>query len=123
MKKFLLFAILAVFTLSACQKTTHFEDLTMKMENNQLVLYKDGKKFSGEVWSTDKRVCDKVTDGKIDECIFYHKNGEVAGKTADGKSDFYDEDGRHMSEIEFGQKYLNDFDSALSEFSKITLQP
>lgn len=120
---FLASAIFSVLLcLTACQGKASFDEVTGKVENNELIIYKGDKRFTGELWSDDNLVCDKVKDGKIVEAIIYHKNGKKAMVTKDGKPEYFDEDGKPMDFNEFADKYFYEVSKSLESVETLTIE-
>ena len=71
----------------------------------------DSTLFNGVVWSDDgKTFMYTVVDGKPEESFTYHENGKLAIKSHNDDmgnevNEFYDEEGKEMTEDEFMAKY------------------
>ena len=124
MKK-LLFGIVALLLMAGCTDTATPGDIKLVIQNDEPVIIKGSDKFTGELWTSDRRICDEVKDGKIVKCTFFYKNGSVAAvsRQPDGTDmEFFDENGKPMGEESFNEKYMPDFMKSLQEFNSIQIE-
>ena len=113
MRKLTIFVFCGALLLAAsCQKKqASFETDDIKMTDANHLVVNDDAKFSGEVWDEAHRMCIELKDGKKTEMRITHANGQTAAiykfdateKTE--QSHFYDENGKEISQTEFGKKY------------------
>lgn len=124
MKSFLPILLLAVLSLTACNGHTRFDDVTVKIQNEQPTFYQGKSKFTGQLWTSDDKISYEVSDGQIKKTIFYHKNGKVAGYSSpDGKNEYFDEEGKPIDQNKFAEKYLDYYSDSLLEFFQKVIQP
>jgi len=83
------------------------DGVTIKAGEEALKAEKDGKAFTGEVWSIDgKSYKMDFKDGAPAGSTTFHKNGKPAIVAApEGGEKYYDEDGKEMEVDKFMEKY------------------
>lgn len=121
MRKLTIFVFCGVLMLAAsCQKKqASFETDDIKMTDVNHLVVNDDAKFTGEVWDETHRMCIELKDGKKTEMRITHANGQTAAiykfdatERAE-QTHFYDENGKEISQGEFGKKYrkmISEFD-------------
>lgn len=104
--------MLPVIFLPSCNEKANFSDINIKIlddaENGEDgIILKDGKPFTGEVWSQDNAtICIKIEDGVAKEMSFYHMNGKIAVYQIPYKQYiYYDDEGNVISRDSFMDKY------------------
>ena len=114
-------AACVMLCMVACKGKTTFDDVIVKVQGNEMVFYKSGEKYNGELWSADDRMCDIVEDGRIQESTVYHPNGKVAVHIKDGKTEYFDESGKEMDQTQFMEKYYDEISKALEAMQNLKM--
>ena len=77
------------------------------------LIVNDDSTFTGEIWDEGHRQCIELKEGRKTSITITHANGQEAAvykfpyKGHEAESHFYDEDGKEISQKEFGKKYHN----------------
>lgn len=125
MRKVLILGFALLFLLLSCTDTATPGQVKLVIQNGEPIITKGNRKFTGELWTSDHRICDEVKDGKIVKCTIYHKNGNVASvsqKSDKAELEFFDENGTPMGEDSFIEKYMPDFMESIEEFNSMQIE-
>ena len=109
MRKTIVICCGALLMLGAsCQKQqADFKNDDIKMSDVNHLVVNDDSQFTGQVWDENHRMCIDLQDGKKTRLSINHANGQTAAEYdfGTGKSHFYDESGKELTQGEFGKRY------------------
>lgn len=88
---------------------TTFSQLSTITANNSRFFYKGDALFTGTAWSNDGRFMKLICENGVAFKIYLHHNNGRIAYIIDIKNDktiyYYDEDGKEITQNEFGEQY------------------
>ena len=106
-------ALLLLLGVSCQKKQANFSTDEVKMTDAKHLIVNDDTTFTGELWDEGHRQCIELKNGQKTKITFTHANGQKAAvykypyKGSEAESHFYDEDGKEITQMEFGKRYHN----------------
>jgi hypothetical protein len=104
MKKVLLLFLTLIMV--SCQNKVKVSDLHYEFINGLYTITVDGKPFDGVAWGEDgESFSVKVINGMLWECVYYDTDGVMYWKYDGEDENFYDKNGKIISEERFSKQY------------------